>query len=347
MGNHVTLFSDEHKVEQLLINDLTIDRTNPSPMGTSIRWTALAEGKDLKYAWYIYKNGQYLKTIWYSDRNYLDWTPMELGNYSVKVWLKDCYDNYLSRLSQEHVVGVIYSANDVTLDQMLDVQMNQKPVTDLTGSWKRATRSQVLCFLNPSNFLNQYDRYQFVTLNYIHGITANDLNKILKNDLAGKGEVFLQVALKNNINPAYLVSHAILETGNGSSALAKGILVSEVNGEPVSEKAAYNIFGIGAYDDAPNKKGSEYAYNKGWFSLDQANFGGAEWISHNYINNTTFKQNTLYTMRWNPVIHWKQYATDIGWAYKQIKNLKWVLDQLQNAELIYVIPMYGAGPLAK
>ena len=65
--------------------------------------------------------------------------------------------------------------------------------------------------------------------------------------------MFLAAAKKYDINPAYLVSHALLETGNGSSSLAKGYRT--VNG-----KKAYNVFGICAYDSDPNYYGSKYAY---------------------------------------------------------------------------------------
>ena len=81
----------------------------------------------------------------------------------------------------------------------------------------------------------------------------------------------------------YLVSHALLETGNGTSDLATGI---SVNG-----KTVYNMFGIHAYDSDANYYGSQYAYNQGWFSVDEAIKGGAEFISGLYINNPNYWEN--------------------------------------------------------
>ena len=44
-------------------------------------------------------------------------------------------------------------------------------------------------------------------------------DKILKGKgiLAGKGDAFIKAGLTNKINEVYLISHALLETGNGKS----------------------------------------------------------------------------------------------------------------------------------
>jgi beta-N-acetylglucosaminidase len=158
--------------------------------------------------------------------------------------------------------------------------------------------------------------------------------------LANKGQTFLDAGRTNNINPIYLISHSLLETGNGTSNLAKGILVSIVNGAAVTPKVVYNVFGVGAYDSNPDKYGSEYAYKQGWDTIDKAIMGGAAFISKGYINSST-NQNTLYKMRWNPAnpgTH--QYATDIRWAYNQIFNIKKLIDQCNNSVIHFNIPIF-------
>lgn len=101
------------------------------------------------------------------------------------------------------------------------------------------------------------------------------------------------------------------------------------------------MFGIGAYDANAVKYGSEYAYSMGWTSVDAAIYGGAAWISENYINNTSYKQNTLYKMRWNPDSPGDhQYATDIDWATAQAKTLKSMFDAFPDAELYFEVPLY-------
>ena len=122
--------------------------------------------------------------------------------------------------------------------------------------------------------------------------SADVLDNYLKGKgvLSGKGKQFKEAADKYGISELYLVTHACLETGDGFSTLASGVLVNGVT--------VYNVFGIGAYDENAVKYGSEYAYNYGWTSIDEAIDGGAAWISANYINNPHYRQNTLYKMRW-------------------------------------------------
>ncbi|MGY0203717.1 hypothetical protein ACW7EJ_09285, partial [Acinetobacter soli] len=62
-----------------------------------------------------------------------------------------------------------------------------------------------------------------------------------------------------------------------------------------------------------------FAFEQKWFTPEMAIQDGARWISENYVNHPTYKQNTLYKMRFNPDrpgVH--QYATDIGWAFTDV-----------------------------
>ena len=84
--------------------------------------------------------------------------------------------------------------------------------------------------------------FQFLKLSQTAGLNASELNqKVLVNKgiLTGKGQAFITAAGKYSINEVYLISHALLETGNGTSELANGIMY---NGKKV-----YNMYGIGAY----------------------------------------------------------------------------------------------------
>lgn len=190
----------------------------------------------------------------------------------------------------------------------------------------------------PSSF------YQFLILSGQSGAKAKDLNTILKDKgvLDGTGSFFMDAGEQFNINEIYLVSHALLETGNGRSTLARGVLVEEVAGIPLEEpKVVYNMFGIGAFDSDPIGYGAEYAYHQGWFSYEEAIIGGSEWIANRYVNHETYNQDTLYKMRWNPErpgIH--QYATDIGWAVKQTSRIKALYNLCENYSLRFDVPDY-------
>jgi len=121
--------------------------------------------------------------------------------------------------------------------------------------------------------------FQFLVLSGTSGVTTTDLNNILneKGILHNSGQAFIDAGLQNNINEIYLVTHALLETGAGTSELATGVLVEQVDGQPVEPKVVYNMYGIGAHDIAPKRLGSEYAYKQGWFTPEEAIIGGAKW----------------------------------------------------------------------
>ncbi len=260
------------------------------------------------------------------------------------------YDGTISQMSVKvNIINntIIYSNYNLTLSNMVDIQYNVGAQTDIGGKgWVNATKEQIAQYVNPNNFMDDYGKLQFLKLNYTPGVTADDLNNILKNKgvLTGKGQQFLDAAWQYDVSPIYLVSHSLLETGNGASELSKGILVSDINGQPVTPKIVYNMFGIGAYSDETggvNKNGSEYAYTHGWFSVNDAIKGGIAFISQQYINNSNTVQNTLYKMRWNPDnpgTH--EYASDIGWAYKQINRIKDLISQCKIIQLLFDIPRY-------
>jgi beta-N-acetylglucosaminidase len=241
----------------------------------------------------------------------------------------------------------IYDKYDITLNQMVDIQSKLSPINVVSNFPSLIPSDKdIYEYLNPKNFENDdYAIYQFLKLNYVEGITAEELDNILigKGILAGNGKAFLDACKKYDINPAYAVAHAILETGNGKSSLANGVLVYEVSGVPVNPKITYNMFGIGAFDINPLKLGSERAYTEGWVTPEAAIDGGIKFIAAQYIKNDIYKQNTLYEMRWKPntVLSYRhQYATDISWAYKQSYKIKEILDKCTNANLVFEISQY-------
>lgn len=196
--------------------------------------------------------------------------------------------------------------------------------------------------MEPGNFIyDEVYKYLFMDLSYKvtdYEVSVEVLDNMLagRGILSGQGQTFLDAAIQYQVNPFYLVAHSLLETGNGTSALATGQKVDVVYAKlgdinspttPVPEehkdKLVYNVYGIGAYNSNPLLWGSQMAYKSGWFSVEQAISGGAEWISRNYIHRAGGPQNTLYKMRFNlagNMTH--QYATDIEWAKKQALRIK-------------------------
>lgn len=184
---------------------------------------------------------------------------------------------------------------------------------------------------------------QFMRLSGTAGSTAKVLNEKLegKGTLHGMGAVFMEASQENNTNEIFLVSMALHETGNGTSVLAQGHDFEDKDNLFPGQKTVkvYNMFGIGAYDSNPYYEGAKFAYEKGWFTPEEAIKGGVEFIFGNYIKEHL--QDTLYKMRWNPgspTSH--QYATDMGWAAKQVRRISGIYSLMDNCTLIFDIPRY-------
>ncbi|MGM8213607.1 SH3 domain-containing protein, partial [Virgibacillus sp. W0430] len=201
-----------------------------------------------------------------------------------------------------------------------------------------ASPSDTLYYLDPLNFLNDsIQKFQFLDLARGSDVSASILNNFLKGKgiLAGQGQAFIDASRIHGINDIYLVSHAILETGHGSSTLAQGV---QYNGTTV-----YNMYGYGANDSCPVTCGAKKAYELGWDTPYKAIVGGAKFIGNGYIKKG---QNTLYKMRWDPEFmannnrYGKQYATDIGWASKQVNTMYNLYQQLDSYTLYLDIPVY-------
>ncbi|MFK3988254.1 SH3 domain-containing protein [Exiguobacterium mexicanum] len=211
-------------------------------------------------------------------------------------------------------------------------------------NWRLATDEEITRQVSPTSFATTSREYfQFLDLSKSADLTATVLNKSLvgKGILAGRGQAFIDASRTHNVNEIYLLSHALLETGHGTSALANGTVVSSVDGKAVTPKTVYNMYGIGAIDGNAHVKGAERAYKEGWFTPEAAIIGGAKFIGDSYINNPNRKQNTLYKMRFNPSNPGTyQYATDISWATKQTANIYNMYQQLDAYTLYFEVPKF-------
>lgn len=214
-----------------------------------------------------------------------------------------------------------------------------------TIQWLNALESDVRDIADPLKVDKSSQAFfQFLDLSKSTGATAATLDTMLAKVTKGAGifnkcsngscgQAFIDAGTKYGVNEAYLISHALLETGNGTSRLATGVTW---NGRTV-----YNMYGIGAYDYDAINTGAAYAYSKGWFTPEAAIIGGAEFISTKYIHNE-YDQNTLYKMRWSPMRPGShQYATDIGWASKQTARIYSLYQQMESYTAVFDIPVFA------
>lgn len=91
-------------------------------------------------------------------------------------------------------------------------------------------------------------KYQFLRLDRPQNLSVASLNQLLKGKgvLENQGQAFSQAAATSGINEIYLIAHALIETGNGQSQLAKGANI--VNNYVTTKSATkyHNVFGIAA-----------------------------------------------------------------------------------------------------
>ncbi|WP_193065251.1 peptidoglycan-binding protein, partial [Oceanobacillus oncorhynchi] len=284
----------------------------------------------------LQQTDMYRNNAAYVHKDYVNGSNRTTANVNVRS----------SASSSSHIYGQISSGTQVTIlgstGDWYRISYN---------AWRNPTRSDVSSYLNPDN----NDIFQHLDLTSSVGVTASSLNSSVlsgKGILAGRGQAFITAGKQQSVNEIYLISHALLETGNGSSALARGIEVGlNRSGNPVvvtssnrsslrNIRTTYNMYGIGAVDGNAHNGGAIRAYNEGWFSPEQAIIGGARFIGNSYIHNQ-YNQNTLYKMRWNPANPgYPQYATDIGWAVKQVPSIKRLYDMLNNPVFKFNITQY-------
>ncbi|WP_440862420.1 glucosaminidase domain-containing protein [Staphylococcus shinii] len=262
------------------------------------------------------------------------WYHGKLSNGKV-VWIKE------TDLRKELVK---YYDSGLTLDQAVAIQkgLTAKPQIQHTpGKWEDATAREIKNAMDSSKLVkDETQKYQFLRLDKTQNIGSADLDKLLvgKGILEGQGAAFSEAAKTYDINEVYLISHALLETGNGTSKLANGGDV--VNNKVVTDgpNKYYNMFGIGAVDSDAVKQGFITAKNNGWNTVKKAIVGGAKFISESYIDKG---QNTLYKMRWNPEnpgVH--QYATDVAWASHNATRIKGFYDSMDKLGKYFDVDTY-------
>ena len=298
--------------------------------------------------------------------------PLSQDNGWVKVKFNDTTgyisDTYLTNTSESENIngsnnssssGTSYNTLSYTLDQHVEVQYkkalkggNKIDASLSTGGsgnrgYINATREDLKKYLNPDTFTSSSSgKNQFLRLDsYKGGVTVSQLNSYL-NSLApdsngnnvfyNKGEAFINAAKKSDIDLAYFVAHAMVETGYGRSTLAKGQYVNTANGQV----KVYNFFGIAAFDGTADSSGKNYAYKMGWTSVEKTLEGSAQWIADNYIKNSRYNQNTLYKMRWSYENYNHQYATDVNWAKLISSVMTKITPMYSSSSMKYEIPKY-------
>lgn len=316
-------------------------------------------GRALKAPTHVYsgpsRNSKTLKS--YEKHSTLKFRELSKNWYQATVYVNGkAYTGYIHRSDVTTEDIVKYSQYNIRFKDLVDAQMVPgRAKSDGAGKYD-ATRAEVEYYANPENFpRGTTEFFQFLVLSEPIGLNAKEVNeKILKGkgSLEGQAEAFIKTAKKYGINEAYLIAHALHETGNGKSALASGIPVDkkgnvtrDKNGNIAKTKETayivYNMFGYGAIDSCPIDCGAKYAFEQGWFTVEDSIIGGIKSI-YNYISRG---QDTLYKMKWNPASPgYPQYATHVQWAVLQTKRIAEIYSLLDNYVLVFDVPKFIDNP---
>lgn len=230
-----------------------------------------------------------------------------------------------------------------------DWNKNQWVVTN--GGWTGASREIVAYYMDPRNFLNTSEIYQFLQQGYNPNYqTEAGVNAIIngtflatnyvdpKDDPKYGGsyvKVIMEAAKQSGVSPYILASKIRQEIGVNATAM--------VSGETEGYKGYYNFYNIGASgSDAATtlKNGLERAKSEGWDTRSKAIISGAKFLSNNYI---VKGQDTYYYQDFNvhnPDSLWHQYAQAIHDAVAKGKLLAESYIRETNFPLTFRIPIF-------
>jgi beta-N-acetylglucosaminidase len=220
------------------------------------------------------------------------------------------------------------------------------------SSWVGASSDYIAYYMDPRNFLNDKDIFQFESLSYSSSQTKAGVTAILKDSFMASSvtdtdgstldyaTAFMTIGKSTGVSPYHLASRVRQEQGTaGTSAL--------ISGTYTGYKGYFNYFNIGASGATATdviKNGFSYAKNAGWSSRYKSLLGGATILAKNYI---AVGQDTLYFQKFNVVyaksLYSHQYMANVTAAYSEGRKLGNGYTDKQQA-FVFRIPVYTGMP---
>lgn len=234
--------------------------------------------------------------------------------------------------------------------------------------WTCASKEIVKYFIDPRNFLNEVNIFQFEELSFnknvhtLESVQTSVKNTFLENSVTyfdeekqenvttTYSEIIMAAAEENNMSPFHIKAKIIQEVGAKGSASVSGTVEGYEN--------YYNFYNYGANDEGdPIINGLKFAKEKGWNTPYKAILGGAELIGSSYIGQG---QNTSYFFKFDVVgdkilkagdaeytvkdtsFYRHQYMTNVMDPYSQSSSVYNTYAQNGNldASLNFIIPVY-------
>lgn len=236
------------------------------------------------------------------------------------------------------------------------------------SNWYSANSAVIAYYMDPRNFLNSTDIFQFEALAYDSSQSASVVKSILSNTfMSGDYNVYDSIE-KKNVSGSY--KKAFMDAGKTAAAspyfLASrvkqevGVNVSNAtSGTYRGYEGIYNFYNIGAFDGTNAvEKGLQWAkggasgsttYGRPWTTPYKSIVGGAQYIANNYINQG---QNTLYLQKFNVKpndpsdLYLHQYMTNVQAPYSEGRITRSAYNEMGilSDAMVFFIPVYNNMP---
>ncbi len=202
--------------------------------------------------------------------------------------------------------------------------VNNKYIVLNGSNFIQASEDAIKYHLDPRNFLNDENIFQFELLTYSNSQTIEGVNAILKNTFMYNttiengmtyAQAFVQIGKELNVSPYLLANRVRQEQGTaGNSALISGTYSGYVG--------YYNYFNVkatGSTATAVIVNGLAHAKSQGWNTRYKSLKGGAQVLAQTYILQG---QDTLYLQKFDVEsqyngLYWHQYMQALYAAHSE------------------------------
>jgi beta-N-acetylglucosaminidase/uncharacterized protein YgiM (DUF1202 family) len=226
----------------------------------------------------------------------------------------------------------------------------------LSGSYSVQASSDIIrYFMDPRNFLNADDIFEFEQLTYSSSQTVEGVNAIIKDTFMYNKEIqtgmtyaqaFMQIGKELNVSPYFLANRVRQEQGvNGTSPL--------ISGTYSGYEGYYNYFNISASGSNQTlviENGLKKAKSEGWDTRYKSLKGGAQVVAANYILKG---QDTLYLQKFDVEsqyngLYWHQYMQTLQAPYDEGHTARKAYSSmgLLSSSFTFKIPVYKNMPTA-
>ena len=214
----------------------------------------------------------------------------------------------------------------------------------VSGNWSSASYNGIAYFMDPRNFLNDVDVFQFVDLaDYANsGATLDSIQYQVNGTFLNNFAEDVRISCEHqNVNPYYIIARLFQEQGRYGSDT---IYMDGGDG-----KIYFNPFNIGAQVGNDVATALARAKAEGWDSMQKGIEGGIKFIKEGYLD---AKQNTLYLNKFdvNPNspggFYTHQYMQNLSAAYSEARIFRgaYVDTGTLDNKIKFIIPVYENMP---